>query len=115
MKKPPRLVVEQIMSKAVLSMRESDLVSQVVREMSLAAVRHMPVVDGHGRLVGIVSSHDVVGAIERGGDPSVRSIMTKQVLSVTPETPADAAVALTTSRTSRRRSASSSSASCASG
>jgi len=89
-----RLRVDQIMSKAVLSMRESDLLSQVAREMALAAVRHMPVVDSHTRLVGIVSSHDVVGAIERGGDPSVRSIMTKNVVSVSPDTPADEAVSL---------------------
>ncbi len=81
------------MSTAVLSMREGDAVSQVVREMTLAAVRHMPVVDAHDRLIGIVSSSDVVAALERGGDPMLRSIMTKQIVSVTPETPADEAVA----------------------
>lgn len=93
MTKKQRLLTSQLMSTSVLSMREGDRVSQVVREMTLAAVRHMPVVDAHNKLVGLVSSHDVVAALERGGDPMVRSIMTKQVVSVTPDTPADEAVA----------------------
>ncbi len=92
--KKSRLTTSQLMSSSVLSMRESDLISQVAREMTLAAVRHMPVVDAHNRLVGLASSHDIVAALERGGDPMVRSIMTKQVVSVTPDTPAHEAVAL---------------------
>lgn len=93
MTKKQRLLTSQLMSTSVLSMREGDRISQVVREMTLAAVRHMPVVDAHNKLVGLLSSHDVVAALERGGDPMVRSIMTKQVVSVTPDTPADEAVA----------------------
>jgi CBS domain-containing protein len=92
--KKHRLRVRDIMSTAVLSMREGDVVSQVVREMTLAAVRHMPVVDAHDHLIGIISSSDVVAALERGGDPTLRSIMTKQIVSVTPDTPADEAVAM---------------------
>jgi CBS domain-containing membrane protein len=86
--------VEDLMSTAVLSLRATDRVSQALREMTLAGVRHMPVVDGSGRLRGIVSSHDVVAVIEKRGDPELGSIMTQNVRTVSPETRADVAAAM---------------------
>jgi CBS domain-containing protein len=82
------------MSPAVVTMRESDRVSQAVREMTAACVRHLPIVDRHDCVVGLVSSHDIVAALERGGDATLRSIMTKAVQTVGPDTPAEEAVAL---------------------
>jgi len=79
-------VVEDFMTTAVIALGENDRVSRAVQEMTLCSIRHLPVVDGKGKIVGILSSHDVVGAHERGGDPTVRAIMTRVVATVRPDT-----------------------------
>jgi len=89
-----RRFVSDLMSSATITLRESDRLSQAVREMTLASVRHLPVVDAEGGLVGLVSSHDLVAAIERPGDPQLSAFMTRRVISVRRETPAEAAVAI---------------------
>lgn len=67
--------------------------SQAFREMTLAGVRHLPIVS-HGRLVGIVSSHDLAAALDAPGDPRLREIMSDQVRTVSPDTPAVKAIGL---------------------
>jgi CBS domain-containing protein len=51
--------VEQLMSSPVLSCRSSDRVESAMATMTLAKIRHLPVIDD-GRLVGIVSIGDLV-------------------------------------------------------
>jgi CBS domain-containing protein len=51
--------VEQFMSAPVISCRSTDRVEAAMATMTLARIRHLPVVDG-GRLVGIVSIGDLV-------------------------------------------------------
>ena len=85
-------LVRDLMSEAVITLRATDRVSQALREMTLGSVRHIPVVDVHGRLVGLVSSHDLVAAVERAGDPPLDSLMTKDLVTVGPDTPAATAV-----------------------
>jgi CBS domain-containing protein len=80
------------MSRALITLRETDRVSQAAREMSLGSIRHMPVVDKHGRLVGIVSSHDLMAVLGQKEDPELKNVMTGRVLTVSPETPAEEAV-----------------------
>lgn len=82
------------MSTSLISMRETDRVSVALREMTLAAVRHMPVVDGASRIVGLVSSTDLVAAVGRKEDPELGAIMTREVRTVRSDTPAEHAVAL---------------------
>jgi CBS domain-containing protein len=94
MSKRARVHVEDLMSTALLSMREGDRVSVALREMTLASVRHLPVVDAKGAIVGLVSSTDLVAAVGRKEDPELREVMTRDVHTVTPDTPAENAVAL---------------------
>lgn len=82
------------MSTSLLSMRETDHVSAALREMALAAIRHLPVVDGAGRLVGLVSSTDLVAAVGHRGDQELGAVMTRELRTVRPHTPAEHAVAL---------------------
>jgi CBS domain-containing protein len=51
--------VQQVMSSPVISCRSSDRVDAVLGAMTLARIRHMPVIDG-GSLRGIVSIGDLV-------------------------------------------------------
>ena len=73
--------VEDLMTTAVVALREDDPVSRVAREMRRAGVHHIPIVDGAQHVVGIVSSRDLPTARpgERAGD-----LMTRGVLTVRP-------------------------------
>lgn len=51
--------VEQLMSAPIVSCRLSDRVESAMATMTLARIRHLPVIDA-GRLVGIVSIGDLV-------------------------------------------------------
>jgi len=80
------------MSTAVVTMRPTDSVAIAAREMRLAAIRHLVVVDGTGRPVGVLSSHDVVAALAKGDDPSVADVMSRHLVTTRPDEPAEHAV-----------------------
>lgn len=86
--------VREFMSTSVIFLRERDHLSQALREMTLAAVRHLPIVDEHRKLVGLVSSHDLVAAVEREGDATLAGLMTREVATTTPDAPAVDAVGM---------------------
>ena len=86
--------VRDLMSRGVITMRATDKVAQAAREMSVAGIRHMPVVDAHERVVGIVSSHDLVGALSHHREAELGSLMSGHVSTVHPETRAEEAVGL---------------------
>jgi CBS domain-containing protein len=54
--------VESMMSTALRTCRDTDAVEVAERTMADAQVRRLPVVDDHGRLVGIVSIADLARA-----------------------------------------------------
>jgi CBS domain-containing protein len=81
------------MSPAPLSMRGTDRASAAMREMMISAIRHLPVVDAQNRLVGMVSSTDLVAATGRKDDPELSTIMTRDVQTVRADMPAERAVA----------------------
>ena len=86
--------VEDFMSRQLITLREGDKASQAAREMSIASIRHVPVVDAHGKLRGILSSHDVLALLEKSGDATLGAIMTQRVYTVGPRTPAYEAVGM---------------------
>jgi CBS domain-containing protein len=88
--------VEDFMTTAVISMRETDTIGRVDLEMHLADVRHIPVVDAQNHVIGVLSSRDVLRAYAHGlGKPvPVAQFMTKQPVTVRPSLPAHEAVAL---------------------
>jgi CBS domain-containing protein len=96
--KPLHKTVGDLMSRGTLSMRETDRASSALREMKIAAVRHIPVVDAESRLVGLVSSTDLIAATGRKDDPELRTIMTRGVQTVRAEMPAERGVALMVDR-----------------
>ncbi|AGP38723.1 CBS domain-containing protein [Sorangium cellulosum] len=82
--------VEDYMSTAVITMKEGDTISAANLEMKLAEIRHIPVVDAKGHVVGIVSDRDVLRhASSLNGKPiPIESIMTRRVRTVQSTTPA---------------------------
>lgn len=98
MKRKSIRTVEEFMSTAVISLKEGDELSGAQLEMSLADIRHLPVVDKRGHVVGIVSDRDILKNVDKlhgGASPTpVAHIMSRRVRTVTPSTPASDAAAL---------------------
>jgi len=87
--KPKRLTVEDLMSTAVLSLKETDTVGRAHLEMHVASIRHIPVVDGRQHVVGILSNRDLIRALAEGRTSTpVGEIMTRMVTTVRTSTPA---------------------------
>jgi CBS domain-containing protein len=88
---PKRLTVGDFMTTALITMKPSDTLKHADVDMRLAAIRHIPVVDERGRLVGILSNRDVLRALAQNGAPTairIGEIMTRRVRTCTPRTSA---------------------------
>jgi CBS domain-containing membrane protein len=57
--------VESMMTTDVVSVRESTHVSELVPLMTDRGFRHLPVVDGDGRLVGMVTRGELIAILNR--------------------------------------------------
>lgn len=86
------LKVEQYMSTDLVTVDEDEPVDLVAQLMDWQRVRHVPVEDDEGRLVGLVSYRALLRLLARGGvDPTgepvaVAEVMTRNPVTVTPET-----------------------------
>lgn len=84
--------VADLMHRDVKTVRADAMVEDVLRDLADAHVSGLPVVDGHGRMVGVVSQTDVISAEAEAGDEKartqliedtqVRDIMTPRVLTI---------------------------------
>jgi CBS domain-containing protein len=92
--------VGQFMSTDLFTVRPNDLVDLAANVMDWRHVRHVPVEDGEGRLVGLVSHRTLLRLLVRGisggsnESISVSSIMKSNPLTVTPQTPTLEAIKL---------------------
>lgn len=98
-----------VMSANVLTAASDDLLLEVADMMAWKGVRHLPIVDGEGRLAGIVSERDLRtalgvpaeslapwGALGRGR--TVDEVMTRAVETVRPDQPLSQVIASMVSR-----------------
>lgn len=91
------LTVEDLMTTNLMTLPAKGTIGQADAEMKLGEVRHIPVVDEKGHLVGIVSNRDVfkaLGRTNRGKAIPVWEVMKRDVVTVRPGTPAHEAVEL---------------------
>ena len=88
--------VEDFMSTAVITMKETDALSAAQIEMRMAEIRHLPIIDQKGHVVGVLSDRDVLRHLTRiDGKPTpVAQIMSRKVRTVSPSTPAHEAATL---------------------
>lgn len=87
-----QLRVVDLMSTAVVTMKVTDVITSAHAEMEVGMIRHLPVVDDHGRLVGVLSDRDILNA--RNAKAKVSDVMTRDVISVRPEVPAAKAASI---------------------
>jgi CBS domain-containing protein len=96
--------VGQFMSTDLFTVRPDDLVDLAASVMDWRHIRHVPVEDEGGRLVGLVTHRDMLRLLARGfagraGEPvAVREIMKAEPVSVAPSTPTLEAVGLMRTR-----------------
>ena len=92
--------VGQFMSTDLFTVRPDDLVDLAASVMDWRHIRHVPVEDEAGRLVGLVSHRDLLRLLARGvteqsnAPVAVRQIMKPDPVTITPDTPTLDAIAL---------------------
>ncbi|HEX4946530.1 MAG TPA: glutamate-cysteine ligase family protein [Blastocatellia bacterium] len=92
--------VGQFMSTDLFTVRPDDLVDLAACVMDWRHVRHVPVEDDEGRLVGLVSHRDLLHLMAQGlgnhaAEPvAVKEIMTSDLVTITPQTSTLAAIEL---------------------
>lgn len=92
MSKPNYLRVEEFMTTDLFTVHEDEPVELVVNLMDWRHVRHIPVEDEQGRLVGLISCFEVLRQLERNmiegeKEPmAIASIMNREPLTVRPDT-----------------------------
>lgn len=92
---PAEMTVGDLMTTALVTLKESDTIQLADTEMKLGRMRHIPVVDERQHLVGMLSARDVLAALARGKRAvPVGEFMSRHLVTVTPLTPAREAVDL---------------------
>ncbi len=84
------LTVGDMMTTKVKTLREDESVGDADWDMIIGGFRHIPVVDGEYRLVGMVSDRDVMRRPK--ATRSVAAVMTRDVHTVLPSAPAAEAI-----------------------
>lgn len=87
--------VADVMSTALICVRDTDTVGTALEEMRRATFHHLPVVDEHLNLIGVLSSSDVgEGLLTLSPWERIGRSMSRSVVTVTPETTTTRAMAL---------------------
>lgn len=86
--------VSDLMSTAVMTATASEPIKEAHADMQVGVIRHLPVIDDRGRLVGVLSDRDVIRAVGAKRNGKVADIMTREVVSIRPEAPAHEAAAI---------------------
>jgi len=81
MRKEAAMLISDLMTTALITASPGDLVNASLYDMKLAQIRHLPVIDERGHLVGIVSDRDVLLSLGSTEDKNIymRDIMSQQV------------------------------------
>jgi len=88
------LRVSDLMSTAVMTAEASETIKEAHADMQVGVFRHLPVLDERRRLVGMLSDRDVLRVVGAKRNGRVADIMTREVITIRPETPAHEAAQL---------------------
>jgi CBS-domain-containing membrane protein len=92
------LTVGDVMTHNVITVSPQTPVTEAAERLAANRITGMPVVDEHGNLVGVISEFDIIGKSGR----TVGEIMTRGVISVSPQTPLEEAAHILTGARIRR-------------
>ena len=94
------LRVEQYMTTEIFTVHEDEVIDLVANVMDWKHIRHVPVEDGEGRLVGLVSYRSLLRLLARDlphgshGPIPVKDVMARNVVTIPPDTETLDAIAL---------------------
>ncbi len=88
------VLVSEVMANDVLTIAPDAPLEQAAAEMRLGRVRHLPVVDPKGKLVGMLSSFDVMKGLSTRRGAQVVDVMSLRLFSVREDDGASAAAKL---------------------
>jgi CBS domain-containing protein len=88
--------VSDMMITALITMKADETIGRADVEMKLASIRHIPVTDERGKLVGLLSNRDILKAVHEATDKRIKvaDIMTKRLYTIAEDAPAHHAAAL---------------------
>lgn len=92
--KPHDLTVSDLMTTNLITVNLNETLAEAHAEMELGVVRHLPVVDDRGRLVGVVSDRDLLGVASSRKPRRVVDVMTRHVVTTQPDAPASEAASM---------------------
>src|SRR5262245_44284796 len=78
-----RMQANEIMTSNVTSVRDESSIEDAARLLARHRISGLPVVNGDGKLIGLVTEHDLIAK----GGATVADIMSRSVISVSPDTP----------------------------
>ncbi len=84
--------VAELMSREPVALRPDDRLERAEREMQLGQFRHLPVVDRHGLLVGLITQRDLLANPDH--ERRVSEVMRTDLRTISPETAAHEAAYL---------------------
>ena len=79
--------IEDLMTTDVVTLRPRQHLARAVEAVKSGRIRHLPVIDEHGVLIGLVTQRDLLAAHESLHRP-IADIMQRNIKTVSPETPA---------------------------
>jgi CBS domain-containing membrane protein len=82
------MLIQDLMSSPVVALLADQTLPLARDIMRFRHVRHLPVVDAAGRLVGLVSHRDLLRWVSTAGELRMDQVMTRDVWTVRPEMPA---------------------------
>lgn len=80
------------MTTALVTVKANETITSAHAEMEVGVIRHLPVVDDRGHLVGVLSDRDVLHA--RNAKAKIADVMTRDVITVRPDAPASDAATI---------------------
>ncbi len=90
MKARSELTVSDLMTTQLITVKASEPLKEARADMEIGVIRHLPVVDDRGKLVGVISDRDLIS--KRTG--KVADVMTREVITTRPEVAAFEAASL---------------------
>jgi CBS domain-containing protein len=85
------LKVSDLMTTALMTINAADHLDEARIDMEMGLVRHLPVIDDRGKLVGIVSDRDLT---RRGDKKRVCDVMSRDLVTTRPDAPAHLAASM---------------------
>ena len=95
------MIARDIMTRTVCTTHPDARAQEAAQLLSSKRISGLPVVDGHGNIIGIVTEADIIGKVNREG-LCVADIMSPEIVAVDEETPVGEIAMLLTQRKIKR-------------